>query len=113
MPDRGAGYQQELSTKERDLIEAFVSDRANNSTTERTQKKQRHISYIVCHYLHEQGTTLDKATGLHYAELGKKITVQNSRQTIISQAKAMVRFIDENHHTIKDTNKFLDKVKAG
>lgn len=116
MPEKGSGYQEELTAKERAVLEEWIDSRkAANGTTERTQAKQRHIGYVITKRLHERGTTLDKAQGKDFAgvaaALSGKIT-QNTRQTLISQMKSMVRYIQKTRK-IKDADLILTDVKAG
>lgn len=104
-----------MTPGERAIIEAWIESRAANGTTERTQAKQRHLAYKIIEVLHRDNKTLETANGKDFARaaaaISQKVT-QNSRQTIISQLKSIVKFIQKDR-AIKDADLILVDVKAG
>ena len=115
MPKKGSGYQNQMTPAESAIIEAWIESRAANGTTERTQAKHRHISYKIVDALHQGGKTLDKAEGKDFSKAAaaiSKTVTQNSRQTIISQLKSMVKFIQKDR-VVKDADNIIVDVKAG
>jgi site-specific recombinase XerC len=115
MPKKGAGFQNLMINEERVILDDWISSRAANGTAERTQAKQRHIAYKIIAVLHDNNTTLDTAQGKDFAKaaavISNKVT-QNSRQSIISQLKNMVKFIQKSR-TIEDADSIMEDVKAG
>ena len=115
MPEKGSGYQEQMTPAENIIIEAWIESRAANGTSERTQAKQRHIAYKIVDAIHQGKKTLDTAEGKDFAKaaavISQKVT-QNSRQTIISQLKSMVKFI-QKERVIKDADNIIVDVKAG
>jgi integrase len=116
MPKKGSGFQNQMTAEERLILDGWIESRAAaNKTSVRTQAKQRHIAYKIISILHDKKTSLDRAQGKDFAKvaaaLGNEVT-QNSRQTIISQLKSMVRFIQESR-TVEDAPSILEKVKGG
>jgi len=115
MPKKGTGYQNQMTQKEKVIIDEWIESRAANGTTVRTQAKQRHLSYKIIDVLHQNGTTLDIANGKDFSKAAATISqavTQNSRQTIISQLKSIVRFMQKDHE-ILDADSILTDVKAG
>lgn len=115
MPKKGSGYQTQMTPAESAIIETWIESRAANGTTERTQAKHRHISYKIIDALHKGGKTLDTADGKDFAKaaasISQKVT-QNSRQTIISQLKSIVKFIQKDR-VVDHADTILVDVKAG
>ena len=117
MPKKGSGYQNEMTPAESVILEAWIVKQAGGKkgTSERTKAKQRHIAYKIIDTIHKNGKTLDNADGNDFskvaADIGNKVT-QNSKQTIISQLKSIVRFIHEET-AIPNADKFLKNVVAG
>lgn len=115
MPKKGEGFQNLMTNEERVILDDWIESRAANGTTVRTQAKQRHIAYKIISILHGNKTTLDTAQGKDFAKVAAAISntvTQNSRQTIISQLKSMVRFMQKDR-TIKDASSIMEDVKAG
>jgi len=104
-----------MTPAESAIIEAWIESRAANGTTERTQAKQRHIAYKIVDAIHQGGKTLDKAEGKDFSKAAaaiSKTVTQNSRQTIISQLKSIVKFIQKDR-AVKDADSIIVDVKAG
>lgn len=115
MPKKGEGFQNLMTESERVILDDWISSRAANGTSERTQAKQKHIAYKIIGVLHANKTTLDKAQGKDFARAAAAISqtvTQNSRQTIISELKSIVKFIQKDR-VIKDADSILLDVKAG
>ena len=117
MPKKGEGHQNGLSDIERDILERWIESRKESGkTSERTQAKQRHLAYKLIHTLHEEtGATLDTAMGEDFRTVASSLSdtvTQNSRQSLISQLKSMVRFI-QRQRTVTGADTFLEDVKGG
>jgi integrase len=116
MPRKGSGYQNLVNAEEGAVIQGWIDSRKNTGTTLRTQNKQRHIAYLICHLLHENTEArLDTAQGEDFAKVAQVVgqtVTQNSRQTILSQLKSMVRHIQKKR-IVKNADAILIDVKAG
>ena len=116
MPKKGSGYQTGVTAREGAIIQGWVDSRKNTGTTTRTQNKQHHIAYMICHLLHENTRArLDTAQGADFAKVAEVVgqtVTQNSRQTILSQLKSTVRFIQKKR-TVKNADLILVDIEAG
>jgi len=123
MPKPGAGLQNQMTPREREILAGFVQVKANNGATKRTQQKVRHIVYKLVSTLHavRKGVTLDTATYTDLSAVPSAITnakgepiTQNSRQSFITTLKALVEFMrDELDIRIEGKEHSFKKIIAG
>lgn len=120
MPKKGSGNQTRMSKKELAFVESYIEYcLSKESASEKTQAKKRQYAYTLISVLHDMKKDLftaayedfSKVPGRLKNQKGGAVT-QNTRQSYVSQLKAMVGYL-ENSHDIKGKKTAFTDIRAG
>jgi len=120
MPKKGSGKKELMGAKELAFVDAFIEYATSKEpASKRTQEKKRGYAYTLIAVLHTFGKTLFTATYADFSRIpanlknpaGEPIR-QNTRQSYVSQLKAMVSYLEKTHKIDGERTLFSD-IKAG
>lgn len=120
MPKKGTGNQMRASERERAFVESYIEHcLSKEQASERTQAKKRQYAYTLIVVLHDMKKDLFTATYEDFSKIpgrlknpqGKPLS-QNSRQSYVSQLKAMVIYMEKTR-TIDGNKSLLTDINAG
>lgn len=120
MPKKGTGNQTKATEQERAFVESYIEYcLSKEQASERTQAKKRQYAYSLIAVLHDMKKDLFTATYEDFSRIpgrlknpqGKPLS-QNSRQSYVSQLKAMVIYMEKTRR-IEGEKTLLSDINAG
>lgn len=120
MPPKGSGNQTRMSKKELAFVESYIEYcLSKESASEKTQAKKRQYAYTLISVLHDMKKDLFTAVYEDFSKIPGRLknqkggpVTQNTRQSYVSQLKAMLAYL-EYSHTIKGEKRLFTDIEAG